>query len=506
MARGGRAFGVDRETFPGLYFGKMNYRPSKSFVYSMVVLCPVVVALIIGLLPEVKDMEAGTIPGEITFTSAKPGKDGTSLVSARPGTSFSLGWTTSWFEKTYEDVMKWEHNPWKRNPDGFGDHFMELLGSKDPRDRAKARELMRLAEGWYERLKERYPELAITMRDVPDERNGFLQWLNFADRMKAPDGEAQPLIPFSPELESYLNQKGAWNAEAAKVWLTQQKALLDEIRAIGLLPDRSVNGIPVDRHGFIPARLAKGCADALMVEARLAAEEGDVAGALESVRAVKGLADHFGEVETPSLLAATVNILVQINLQNRVLNDIIPALSPGQIDPEVWENAVNPKVSSPAEFARLLKGEWGVTSRHYLLPMLLDGEDPKSPPDGGEMLDYYSSHFVDIVRQHEAATISDLHALQWPSTPDGSHLSRSSGQAVNMVFIGAQAWRKGWERAQSVSAMNQAAFAILQGKPIPRDPVYGAEYGWDPQTRRLSAPDTEVFREWSLTPVTVPKL
>ena len=41
-----------------------------------------------------------------------------------------------------------------------------------------------------------------------------------------------------------------------------------------------------------------------MIEARYAAEEGDAAAALESVRAVKGLADHLSEVETPLVTAS----------------------------------------------------------------------------------------------------------------------------------------------------------------------------------------------------------
>ena len=53
--------------------------------------------------------------------------------------------------------------------------------------------------------------------------------------------------------------------------------------------------------------------------------------------------------------------------------------------------------------------------------------------------------------------------------------------------------------------MTQAAFAIMKGQPIPKDPVYGQDYRWDPVTRLLSAPDTEAFNSLNIKPITVPK-
>ncbi len=494
--------GIVPRPLPRLYSTNMEYRPSKRFVLTVLPLAALVVSLGFGLLPELEEFEVRPIPGEITFKNTKPEVSHTSTVSARK----RFGWSMDWFEEGYDNLMQWEYNPWKRNPGGFGDHFFKLCESKDPRDLAKASELRRLAEPWHQKLLLRFPELAVTLRNVPDERNGFLKWLDFSDKMKGDDGSGQPVLDLPKELSDYLNQNGAWNSDAAKVWLDQHKSLLDEIRAIGLLPDRSVNGIPTERWGFIPARFAKTCGDVLIIEARLAAEQGDPAAALESIRAVTGLADHFTEIETPTLLAATVHSLMRLNLASHVLNDIIPALPAGQVDPAAWENALNPTVSGPAEFARIMTGDWSVMNRDYLLPMLLDAEDPKYPPDGGDLLDYVSLSYLEIVRSHESATLSDLPTLQFPPIADASHLSRASGQAAATISMGASAWRKGWDRAQSVSAMNQAAFAIMKNQPIPQDPVYGVDYRWDPATRQLSMPSGNDFDAMGIKPITVPKL
>ena len=67
------------------------------------------------------------------------------------------------------------------------------------------------------------------------------------------------------------------------------------------------------------------------------------------------------------------------------------------------------------------------------------------------------------------------------------------------------AWRKGWDRAQSTSAMTQAAFAIMKNQPIPRDPVYGQDYRWDPVTRQLAMPADKEFDAIEIKPITVPK-
>ncbi|MES2660668.1 MAG: hypothetical protein V4689_18730 [Verrucomicrobiota bacterium] len=482
----------------------MKYRPSKGFILTVLPLAALVVSFGFGLLPELEEFEAQPIPGEITFSHAKPEMSGSITVSARKNASFS--WSMDWFEESYESLMKWDYNPWKRKPGGFGDHFAKLYESKDPRDQAKVRELRRLADAWHQKLLLRFPELAVAMKSVPDEQNGFLKWLDLLDKIKATNPEVVPGIDFPKALDDYLNHQGPWNADAAKAWLAQQKSLVDEIHAIGLLPEQSVNGIPIDRWGYLAARFGKNCEEIMILEARVAAEQGDVAAALESVRAAKGLADHFNEIETPSLLAATVNILLQLKLANHVLHDIIPALPAGQVDPAVWENVLNPTVSGPAEFARLMRGEWSVTSRSLLLPMLLDGEDPKNPPDSGELLDFYSLSFLEIVRDHESAPLADLPTLQFPPMADTSHLSRSSREATSMIYIGASAWRKGWDRAQSSFAMTQAAFAIMKGQPIPQDPVYGVDYRWDPATRQLSMPAGEVFDQLEIKPITVPKL
>lgn len=482
----------------------MKYQPSKSFTRSMVLLCPLLGALYFGLLPELDAMRTPEIRGEIVFRKPRPAAS--TAGQAVPETPVAKGGCSmDWLLDRYEQVMSWEHNPWKTEPVGFGAGYWKLLESKDPKDQARARELRRLAEALHRRVLERYPELAVPDKNVPPERNGFLKWLEFAERFESGASKGSSSLPTPGELLKHLDQNAPWDAAAAKAWLTQEKALIDEIRAIGLMPEQSITGIDIDRYAFLPARLAKSASDALLLDARLAAEEGNVEGALDSLRAANGLATHYSEVETPSLLAVTVQILVQLRTQAYALSEVMPALPPGRLDPAAWESAVRPEVAAPDEYARIMKGEWNVTARQYLLPMLCDTADPKYPNDPDALIDQYAGYFVQIVQAYEGHTVSEWPDIAVTSYPDDSHLSRSSREATAMLFIGERAWSKGLVRAQSATALTQAAFAVMKGEPLPPDPIHGLPYRWDPASRTLSPPESPVFEEMALKPIIVPR-
>lgn len=468
----------------------------------MVGLCPLVIALIFGLLPEVEALKNPPERGEIIFSGKRPDFTTKERRASKPQSNVSL-WSMDWLQDKYEKLMTWDKNPWKIKFSDFGNHYQRLLESKNPVDIARAKELRRLADALHQRLLERYPELAVAAKHVPPDRNGFLKWLEFSERFSS---KSQPKgLDFPEELKQHLSGEVPWDKASAQAWLDQHQPLMDEIRAIGLMPEQSIEGVDVHRWAFMPARLAKECSEALLLDARVAAENGDVAAALESIQASNGLATHLANVETPSLLAITVQILIQLQTQKYAFAEIMPALPPGQLDPAAWESALNPTVSPPGEFARIMKGEWSVIAREYLLPSLIDAEEPRSPPDPEAFLDAFAGHFLNVVQEHEGRAIPDWPNIPGSDLPDISHLSRRSQELFSMCFIGEHAWSKGMQRSLSIFAQSQAAFAIMKGQPIPNDPIYGQPYLWDPATRILSAPQTEAFKDLGIRPITVPK-
>lgn len=479
----------------------------------MIWLCPFVIALYVGILPELENFRNPRIPGEIHFERLRPGLESDGAITkgrspSSPQRSGS-GWSMDWFYDRFDDLMGWDHNPWKSSKQIFGSHFFDLTQSMNPNDRALVEELRRLGDHLHERVLERYPELMVPDKNVPAERNGLLKWLELSERFLAdpsrPGDRSDKSLGVPKELTSYLNGKGPWDPDAARSWLATNKELLDQIRGIGLMPEQSNSGIGIDRWSFPNARFAKSCAEALLIDARLAVEEGDFAGAMESVRAARGLGNHYTEVETPSLIGTTVKIVIDLQVQSRVLSELMPAVPPEQLDPAAWEAALDPQVAPPSTFGRLMKGEWNVTSREYLMPMLADANDPKYPRDPEALIDHQANSSLAIIRTYNSNSPADWATVAAPPFLDISQLSRDSRELAAALFVGASAWSKGMVRAQSQSGMTQAAFAIMKGEPIPKDPIHGLPYQWDPASRLLSAPDSPVFAGQNLQPITVPE-
>lgn len=485
----------------------MNHRASKSFKITLSVLLPVTVALYFGLVPELEAMRRPKVPGDLSFPEKRPFDD-PKRSERKPGTSGAgmIGSLDLW-ESGYASLMSWKYNPWKQEIPYFGEHSAKLRVSKDPEDRKRYRELRRQADAMFKELEKRYPELAVKLREVPAGRNGFLKLLELQERYHPDPNHATGGLPkpIADSVESFLKLK-TWDAAAAKSWLESQNDLVSEIRSIGRMPERSVNGIDLERWWFPNFRFAKGCADLMLVDARSAVVEGDLERAASSLQASVGIADHIGEIETPSLLNTTIAMQIRQNAQTFLFSDLLPNVPPGRLDASAWENAVNPRVSPADDLARIMAGEWNVGSRVFLLLPLADPEDSRRPPDPEALLDAYTGTFLDLATISRGQPLSRLPEIEAPAyPPDLSYLSRRSQETMSMLWIGARAWNKGWEHIQSSSAMTQAAFALMQGQAVPNDPVYGLPYRWDPETRTLTVPDSPAFKEMDLKPIKLPK-
>ncbi|HEY1122000.1 MAG TPA: hypothetical protein VGE67_10385, partial [Haloferula sp.] len=108
------------------------------------------------------------------------------------------------------------------------------VGGKYDEDRSKKpkrsrEDIQRLAQKWYEDLLEKHPEMKISYKDVPDERNGYLQLLNFTERFGkwGRDG-----LPIPENIGAMLNGQAAWDSAAMAKWIEENRALVDEIKQI----------------------------------------------------------------------------------------------------------------------------------------------------------------------------------------------------------------------------------------------------------------------------------
>lgn len=477
----------------------MPKRPSKPFLLIAILMAALGIYLFIDSSTGYK-----ATPGEVVFRKERPAK-GATLNSAISASDYSDK-SSSWLGKVWDNIATWENNPWKRQPVDIGSRYWDLSQSDDPLDQKEADRLRALGKELHQRVLERYPELAVELKEVAPEDNGFLQWLELIERLKEEQENPHPkIIDLPSDLRKMVQGKEAWDPATAKAWLDQERALLDEIRAIGLLPDQSTAGIDVHRWVDTLSSSAMHAVDALLLDARLAADSGNVQHAMESVQAASGLSRHIGAIESPALLNSLINSSQQVRIQNYTFTELLPLVPPGQFDPAAWQTSVNPQTSPPSIIADMLRGEWNALTQEYLFPVLVDAQEPNYPPDPDALIDVHTSYIADLVNSYDNPDMSGWENTPADLIPDTSHLSRHSREIIEQLTIGMQGVGRNMRKGQIHSSMTQAAFAIMQGQPIPPDPIHGLPYQWDPATRQLSTPNTPFFTEMKMDPITVPQ-
>lgn len=352
-------------------------------------------------------------------------------------------------------------------------------------------------DAWFAEVLARNPGLEPEWRPVPDQENGFLQWLTFSELHQVDGKLGSEDLGIPEDIDAMLNGRAEWNADRVERYLASQHEVLETATRIGLLTGQSTAGIDPSRWHFVGARFTKQCADLLLADARLAAEAGDADHALLRTRAAMGLATHYGQVETPSLLMATVGTLVRLQAINHAMDHLLPALQPGPADLAVWRETLRPPFTHGSEtFATLLRGEAWVALRGLAIPLLNGsndslGERPELP-DPDAFLDSFAQAYLAAAGKAGTATLADFSGSAVKSgwfPPPPAHLSAESRAIYGSLSIGPGAWARGWTRAGVISARTDAALALLQGAEIPVEPFTGQPFVHDPVARTLQAPD-----------------
>lgn len=341
------------------------------------------------------------------------------------------------------------------------------------------------AEKWYQQLLEKYPDMKPVFRDVPDEQNGYLQFILFANALK------EPRLP--EELSEMLNGQSPWDAGKFKSWLAKNQDYADQILRIAELPGHSTKGIELKQFNAL-RRLPKEFGAILLSSARLAFENGDSDSALRHMRASLQLSNHFVDIEAPSLLGKVVAEQIRIIARDSFYENILPSISGNPEALSAWEVAFSHKETSADEYARVLNGEWNLYMRHILLPAFLGepvfGKEKLTINDPDSFIDAYTATL-----RKASADISALGPDRYNIAGAGAAydtsnagLTPASTQMLEKIFLGAAGLAEAFGHNVTRMTMNSAALAVLQGKELPRDPVSGDPFQWDPKNRLLSPP------------------
>lgn len=375
--------------------------------------------------------------------------------------------------------------------------------------RPRAASYGRDCDAWFAEVLARNPGLEPEWRSVADEDNGFLQLLDFAERHRTAGMFGSEQLPLPEDLLAILSGRSEWDHESVAAALAGHHDLVEEIARIGLLPEQSAAGIPVDRYSFVGARLYKQCAELLLADARLAAERGDAKLPLERVRAALGIARHMSGIETPSLLMESVSILVRLSVDDQAMQHILPAL---ELDPGAladWQHQLDSLSRSPRDFSRALRGDAYVSIRGLAIPTLVGDSSELSKhdiPDPDAFIDASIGRMLKLSKQVEDSSIESLATTMPPEVVElPNHLSPGARDAYEVFYVRPDALSKGWARSMSMHARTDAVLAIMAGTEPPVEPITGLPFVFDPETRALAHPEDSRLEMINADPVMVPQ-
>lgn len=344
------------------------------------------------------------------------------------------------------------------------------------------------------KLEAEFPVLKVLERPAPDDQNGFLQ----LHLLSGPPLYQVPAV--SQEFRQMLAGTPEWNPEQARRLLGEESEWVGRIEAIAALKDRSSSNMPEGYIGFFSATTGKMAAETLLIKARLAAEARDEKEALRLVSAVGNLSDHFRKVETPTLLAETVGILIDLNLRSFVFQHVLPALG-READLVKWQEALKPGDYSPAELGRAMRAEWLTCSLHFLYPAILNPKHENAPPDPDVLAHLYAEHYARLVSRLETESMSGLQRDRGIfAGEDLATLSSKSREIYQTFSIGSEAWSKGFVRAAVIMKQHQAALELLISEKAgnaldaaaittaSREPTEGRSFVFDPSSREITTP------------------
>jgi hypothetical protein len=373
----------------------------------------------------------------------------------------------------------------------------------DPAGERRRREsVSAAAQKWYEELLEKYPDMKPVYRDVPDERNGYLQLLLLAENVKTPR--------LSPDLEMmFSGDQTAWEPEKFKAWLAENRAYADEILRVAELPDRSTKGIAFDRIFNETARLGMEFSRVLLGSARLAFEGGDQETALRYVKAAGSLGDHFADIEVPSMLGEVISTGIRARASDALFENYLPALAN---DPEAlarWREVIFRSEAPAGEYARAVIGEWNTAIRGLLLPALLGDHSVTGgaipADDVAGLIDSYTLAMRGMAEgvSMKGADRFDVGQATNTSSPTGVLKEAPRGDekfTVESILFSIRGLGAAFGTNASRNAMRSGAISILLGEELPVDPVTGQAFAWNAETRTLALPGNEDGEESIIVP------
>lgn len=311
-------------------------------------------------------------------------------------------------------------------------HLMSLRFSDDPEERAEYQRLVKLGEPWFQNLLNRYPELKLDAKKLPDERNAMHRLMALQERLGM-----ETLIQMSQKLQGLLPKREPWNPEKAQAWLDAHRDLMDDIRKISQMTESSIIGLE-EKGTRYPFRFG----DALLLQARLSAEHGDWQAALENIRAASGISRLVRDAEGADFAQNSAGSSLEVRIRDQFLETILPTIPLEKLDLAAWRDALRSEPRSPADFVNMLKAEWNTKTRYEVIPALVDPAATDCPPDAEYLVQAYTEYMAERVAQYSDPARAT--GFRWTYF-EPSNLSRRGAEVIDSF---AYDFHISWNRCQ----------------------------------------------------------
>lgn len=372
-----------------------------------------------------------------------------------------------------------------------------LYGGRSELTDEEERFAKREAERIRKTILEKIPSLRLVAKDVAPEQNGYLALCELG---KDPDFED---FRDAGIIEQVSKEK--IDPAAIRKDLIAFDSIRNEIERIAALTERS-NIIDGKLHtDYLPPEEIKAMGEYLVLQARLAALDGNEAESFRYLSLAVNLSEHLGSMDSPNLFSETIYIYMRRDVRSVFFKWIVPTLDQST-DLEKWQSILEPRTNVPQRQSVLLKGEWNTFSEFYM-PSLFD-----EVPDPDATMMAWAKYNDANAKRHDAMNFQQFSVAKvLPHKPFTKNISREGVGVFSIMLVGGNAWTLGAIRSVVVEYHYAAALDLLireqKGEDISKltetfllNPHTGKPFAYDAATRTLdkvsvgTSGDIEAFK------------
>jgi hypothetical protein len=328
----------------------------------------------------------------------------------------------------------------------------------------------------------KHPSLRLEAKDVASEQNGYLALYKLA---------------IDPNFKDFRNSKIIDQVSEEKIDpavirkdLIAFDVIRKEIERIAALTERS-NIIDGKLHtDYLPAEEIKAMGEYLVLQARLAALDGNEAESFRYLSLAVNLSEHLGSMDSPYLLSETIYIYMRRDVRLVFFKWIMPTLDQS-MDLEKWQLILEPLTNVPQRQSVLLKSEWNTFSEVFMSSLFYEVPDPDATMMAWAKYTNANAKRLDAMNFQQFSVAKVL-----PYEPFTKNISREGVGVFSIMLVGYNAWTRGAIRSVVMECHYAAALDLLireqKGKDISKltetfllNPHTGKPFAYDAATRNL---------------------